>query len=120
MKRTKIDDNVLEMLNFSYCRVSKNIRFDIMQNITLIVAGIGAFGLGVSGRWQRCGGRAATAPHPKRHPNRCCRPFNSWRLRERGSATFDSRPGSQIVILGKNQDPADVPVGLCFELGYVF
>ena len=44
MKRTKIDDNVLEMLNFSYCRVSKNIRFDIMQNITLIVAGIGAFG----------------------------------------------------------------------------
>jgi hypothetical protein len=44
MKQVKLNNKVQKMLNSIYCRVSKNIRFDLMQNTTLIVAGIGAFG----------------------------------------------------------------------------
>ena len=54
MKRKKIIDKVLEMLNSTYCRVSKNICFDIMKNTTLIIVGIGAFAHAVE-RFARLG-----------------------------------------------------------------
>jgi hypothetical protein len=56
MKKFKLNNEVLEKLNSTYCRVSKNIRFDLMFKTTLIIVGCGAIGHLVE-QFVRLGGR---------------------------------------------------------------